>query len=70
MDIKCEITFNTESGDYNVRFQNITEPGALMDYSRMRLILSRIIQDFDERSISDAKHEDVGDQPVESPPPA
>jgi len=48
MKAKCEIVFDLETGDYDVRFHNLSEPGEPMDYLRLRPALQRVLADFDE----------------------
>ena len=66
MKAKCEIVFDLETGDYDVRFHNLSEPGKPMDYLRLRPALQRVLQDFDEHRME----EEAADAAVEEETPA
>lgn len=63
MNIKCEIIFDLESGDYDVRFHNLSAPGEPMDYMKMRPVVARILRDFDDRNMDESKREDASGRP-------
>ena len=49
MKIQCEILLDLDTGSYDVRFHNLTEPGAPMDYQRIRPVLQKVFADFDAK---------------------
>jgi hypothetical protein len=53
MNVKCEIILDLESGEYDIRFHNLSAPGEPMDYLKIRPALARVLQDFDDRRTSD-----------------
>jgi len=64
-NIKCEIVFNLESGDYDIRFHNLSAPGEPMDYLEIRPMLARVLQDFDDRNMESVDAADTSDTPRE-----
>ncbi len=51
MKVQCDIVLDLETGSYDLKFHNLTQPGAAMDYVRLRKVLRRIIEDFDEKQM-------------------
>ncbi len=47
MKVKCEITMELDSGDFELEFHNLTEPGAAIDYERIKRIVGRIIAQWE-----------------------
>jgi hypothetical protein len=51
MKIQCDIRLDLETGSYDVRFHNLSEPGAAMDYLRIRAVLKKVLEDFDAKQM-------------------
>jgi len=48
MKVKCEVTIDTESGDYEVQYWNVSEPGESIVYSDVSPLLKRIFNDNEQ----------------------
>ena len=55
MKVRCEIVLDMETGDYELRFHNATEPGERMDYKQIQEALRRVISDVSKRSDAPAQ---------------
>ncbi len=51
MKVQCDILLDLEAGTYDVKFHNLTEPGAPMDYRRLRKVLRKVLEDFDDKQM-------------------
>lgn len=49
MKVRCDITLDLETGDYDLKVHNLTKPGEPMDYLRIRAVLRRIFEDVDDQ---------------------
>lgn len=49
MRVKIEVEMETEDGEYNVVFRNISDPGEDMDYKEVMTILQRVFGDVDTK---------------------
>jgi hypothetical protein len=49
MKIKCEITMDTETGDYELTFYNLSTSEEPMEYGEMNAILKKIFTDVDKQ---------------------
>jgi len=51
MKIQCDILLDLDTGNYDLRFHNLSEPGAAMDYKRIRVVLKKVLADFDDKQM-------------------
>lgn len=51
MKIQCDILLDLDTGNYDLRFHNLSEPGAAMDYKRIRRVLKKVLTDFDDKQM-------------------
>ena len=49
MRVRCEIDIDLETGAYEMRVRNVSEPGERMDYGRIQQALRRVIEDTTQR---------------------
>jgi hypothetical protein len=60
MKVRVETTLDTETGDYEMKFFNVSHPGEAMDYMNIRDMLSKVFVDFTKR-IDGVDDEDLPD---------
>jgi hypothetical protein len=49
MKIKCILTGDTETGEYEIQFNNLSAPGENMDYNFLMIFLKTIFKDVDNQ---------------------
>lgn len=47
MDVKCEIFLELDTGDYELKLHNLSEPGEPMDQARIMKILKRVFASWE-----------------------
>jgi hypothetical protein len=57
MKVRCEVDLDTDTGEYSVRFWNMSSPGSDIEYNEVRVLLQDIFTDIDE-NIMNAEDED------------
>lgn len=55
MKVRCDIVLDLDTGDYEMKLNNLSQPGAPMDYLRIRAALDRVIGAVDAQSAADAQ---------------
>ena len=54
MKVRCEIDVDLESGDYEMRFRNVSQPGARMDFVQIQPVMRRVFEDVARRQTGGA----------------
>jgi len=49
MKVRCRIEMDTEAGDYEVYFENKSNPGKSMNYHELKKMLSKVIKDWERK---------------------
>jgi len=49
MKIKCEIILDTDNGDYNMVFNNLTKAGEPIEYNELTNFLKKVFNNMDEQ---------------------
>jgi len=49
MKVKCEIDMNIETGDFDIRFWNVSRPGKPIEYNEVRGMLQKIFATTDKK---------------------
>ena len=49
MRVKCEIILELDTGDYELKLHNLTEPGEPIDQARIMKVLERVFQSWDDQ---------------------
>lgn len=52
MKIKCEIELNTDTGEYEIQFWNLSKPGQSIVYTDVLPVLKRIFDDNEKEITS------------------
>lgn len=52
MKVKCELTLDSETNEYELRFWNLSSPGTGIEYNKISPILKQIFAKTDEEIIS------------------
>lgn len=52
MKVRCEVNLNTDSGEYEIRFWNMTSPGSDIEYNEIQSMLKSIFIDVDKDIMS------------------
>ena len=63
MKFKSRIEVDTESGEYEVHFENVSNPGENMDYYELREHLAKVFTDWGQSIEED---DDSSDQVIKS----
>lgn len=53
MKLKVVIELNTETGEYEFVFYNLSNPGAPIDYTEVRPMLASVFEETDDEIIQD-----------------
>lgn len=48
MKVKCEILLETETGEYELKVHNVSNPGEPVDYARLRKALELVFDSWGE----------------------
>jgi len=46
MEVRVIVDLNMETGEYEVTFKNISNPGESMEYSDVAVVLQRVLQNL------------------------
>lgn len=57
MKVRCEVDLDTNTGEWSLRFWNMSSPGTDIEYNEVREILQKMFTDVD-RGIVDADDDD------------
>lgn len=49
MKVKCEVSMDLESGDYELRFWNVSNPGQDIEYNEVKHMLEQIFASADKK---------------------
>jgi hypothetical protein len=60
MKVRCEIELDLQSGNYEMRVRNLSQPGERMDYMQIQQALRRVLDDVTERRLTPQQRRAVG----------
>ncbi len=48
MKVKCAITVELDTGNFELKVENITKPGEPIDYTKLKEVMKRVFERWDE----------------------
>ena len=58
MKIKCEIEMDLESGEYDIVFRNVSNPGESIEYNEVQEFLKQVFSNVDEEIMGAGPEDD------------
>lgn len=49
MKVRCEIDLNVDTGEYEMKFWNMSHPGRTIEYNEVRSMVKKVFMDTDNQ---------------------